>query len=379
MQSAALGRPSSSIKTTDRFATLDALRGVAAIMVVFMHSWLVDNPNHGVTGNLPHGSLAVDMFFILSGFVISYRYPPSAQSRMTAGDFLRGRIERLYPLFLVGYALGALPFVWNVLKGKATAGLLWQLAFNFLSLPSFTPRVNPSLLPIISPAWSLFSEFYVANLLYALLWMRLNTRVLIALVALGAAGLIATEVGYGTLDVGPLWSGWTGAFTRVLFSFFAGVMVQRLHSAGGAARFRGTPAWIVLLVCAISFAVPVSGVAGQLYEISCVFILYPLLMLAGANAKERQPRLGKMVGNISYALYIIHIPIMLIIHREMINHHIAPSWAIGSLFIGGSLIAAWTLARIDVAFRSWLKARRRRMAASTKPAATDLSSQTSTR
>ena len=302
------------------------------------------------------GGLAVDMFFILSGFVISYRYPITAQSKMTAWTFLLRRIERLYPLFFVGYALGAMPFLWDAFKGKPAAGLPWQLAFNLVSLPSFTPKDNPALLPMISPAWSLFSEFYVANLLYALLWRRLSTRLLIALVAIGAAGLIATDFGYGTLDAGALWSGWVGAFTRVLFSFFAGVLVERLHSAGAVKMLRGIPAWLVLLICIVSFSVPLYGVAGQLYAITCIFLVYPLLIFSGARAKERRPWLGNILGDASYALYIIHVPIMLVLHREMRNHHIDSSWWIGLLFIGASLVAALVLARVDTAFRSRLKA-----------------------
>jgi len=90
------------------YQILDGLRGVAAIIVVFFHlaeplaaSRLVNVVNHGY--------LAVDFFFLLSGFVIGYAYD-DRWGKITFGGFLRRRFERLQPLVVLGMTLGAIGF-----------------------------------------------------------------------------------------------------------------------------------------------------------------------------------------------------------------------------------------------------------------------------
>ena len=86
------------------FEVLDGLRGTAAFAVVLFHifEWLfpryADNP-------LRHAYLAVDFFFMLSGFVIGYAYD-DRWPKMKIGEFLRTRLIRLHPLVLLGVAIG---------------------------------------------------------------------------------------------------------------------------------------------------------------------------------------------------------------------------------------------------------------------------------
>src|SRR5271156_4792125 len=89
------------------FATLDGLRGVAAIIVLALHVLgpLVD------ISLTPHAGLAVDFFFCLSGFVIGYAYEDRLLKTMSFLEFATARVIRLYPLIIAGLLLGAMTFI----------------------------------------------------------------------------------------------------------------------------------------------------------------------------------------------------------------------------------------------------------------------------
>ena len=87
------------------FAVLDGLRGLAAIVVLFYH---VSKVGGATTRLFAHGHLAVDFFFMLSGFVLAYSYDDRLKSeRLAAGTFVRARAVRLLPMVLFGLPLGA--------------------------------------------------------------------------------------------------------------------------------------------------------------------------------------------------------------------------------------------------------------------------------
>ena len=158
------------------YALLDGLRGVAALIVIVYHvfecfSW----------SPAPHGYLAVDFFFVLSGFVIGYAYDDRWGRSLTTRSFFRRRLIRLHPMVVMGAMIGAVCFV---LQGSvkwdgqhvATSFVLFALLMNMLMLPlpvgaRADVRGNGELFPLNGPNWSLFFE-YVGNILYALLLRR---------------------------------------------------------------------------------------------------------------------------------------------------------------------------------------------------------------
>src|ERR1700676_1910725 len=93
------------------FATLDGLRGVAAIVVLASHCINV----FGFSWLIPHAGQAVDFFFCLSGFVIGYSYEKRLLGTMSFPEFVVVRIIRLYPLILVGLLLGSTVFIAKML------------------------------------------------------------------------------------------------------------------------------------------------------------------------------------------------------------------------------------------------------------------------
>jgi peptidoglycan/LPS O-acetylase OafA/YrhL len=162
------------------FVTLDGLRGVAAFAVLVRHT---------LTYNLLFESyLAVDFFFVLSGFVLEHAYGKRLRGEMSPAAFMKVRLIRLYPLYALALALSTVPTLTQYLHGNPPApGVAIDYAAAILFLP--TPA-SPSLFPLVGPSWSLFFEL-VANGAFAIFWRRLGNRVLMAVVFGSALVLIA--------------------------------------------------------------------------------------------------------------------------------------------------------------------------------------------
>ena len=104
--------------TKPHYELLDGLRGVAAQLVVFHHIFegyafagSVNGVGDGIIAHLNHGYLAVDFFFLLSGFVIGYAYDDRWQRGFTLSDFFRRRLIRLHPMVVFGAVVGLVCFL----------------------------------------------------------------------------------------------------------------------------------------------------------------------------------------------------------------------------------------------------------------------------
>ena len=171
------------------YALLDGLRGVAALLVVWYHVF----EGFQFAGNKPvidfinHGYLAVDFFFILSGFVVGYAYDSRWGKTLTTGGFFRRRLIRLQPMVCMGALIGAVSFLLTGMERwdgtHATLGLtLLAFVCGCLMLPALPGmprevRGNGEMFPLNGPCWSLFFE-YIGNIVYALVIRRLSTRLL---------------------------------------------------------------------------------------------------------------------------------------------------------------------------------------------------------
>ena len=103
--------------TKPHYELLDGLRGVAALMVLGYHIFegfafasATNGVSDGIIRTLNHGHIAVDFFFILSGFVISYAYDDRWQ-KMSIGGFFKRRLIRLHPMLVMGAVIGAVAFI----------------------------------------------------------------------------------------------------------------------------------------------------------------------------------------------------------------------------------------------------------------------------
>ncbi len=287
------------------FGTLDGLRGVAAVAVAFRHI-----PDNMVAAWTPESYLAVDLFFVLSGFVLAHAYAGRLAAGMSVVDFAVVRLIRLYPMYLaaslITLALVLVP-AWPGHYHPPPRSLR-TVVLALLFLPTIDPG-DPQigLFPLIGPAWSLFFEFAV-NLVFATIATRLDTRRLAIVVAAGAAFLVVTVAHFGAIDVGYSQSNIGGGFARVGFAFFAGVAAHRLWAADALSWLR-LPAWAAVLALLAMFHVAPRHAAA--WDTALVLIAMPALVLAGARG-EPPPWLARpfaVLGLASYALYVLTNPV----------------------------------------------------------------------
>jgi len=288
-----------------RYLTLDAMRGVAALIVVIYHyGFLIGGLNP------KFGYLAVDLFFVLSGFVLAHANDRKFSSgRLTLRKFIMARIVRLGPLFYLGAALGLIAIFIGVGADFRGSKLLVALLLNLMCLPGAFAHGSRSLFPINDPFWSLFFELWVANLIFGLLWRQLKGMALFAFVAACGVGLLLAEKHWYTINLGWNLDTFIGGFLRVNFSFFAGVVVARFHTKRPP-KLR-LPSLLVLAALTATLFAPLENRAGHLFELLAVFLIFPALVYFGAEAIEFQPKLAARLGDASYALYTIHMPIVL--------------------------------------------------------------------
>ena len=156
--------------TKPHYALLDGLRGIAALLVLWYHvqEGFAFAEGAPVIEHMNHGYLAVDFFFILSGFVIGYAYDDRWNKSLTMGNFFKRRLIRLHPMVVLGAVVGAVCFL---LQGSvqwdgthvATSSVMIALLFALFFIPALPGgmgevRGNGEAFPLNGPAWSLFYE-----------------------------------------------------------------------------------------------------------------------------------------------------------------------------------------------------------------------------
>jgi peptidoglycan/LPS O-acetylase OafA/YrhL len=294
-----------------RYEVLDGLRGTAALSVVALHLCQVFRPT--AAGNpMHHAYLAVDFFYMLSGFVMGHAYD-DRWGRMGLRDFFGQRLRRLHPLVVLGVLLGLHGYLverlWLGGGGAPLLPVLANLGLALLLLPAPSlPGHAGQTYSLDGPSWSLGQE-YLANVAYALFARRLSRAVLAAVVVGSGAALVAIGATYGTLDVGWSWSSLWLAPARTAFPFFAGLLLHRL---GARLRIGAGFAGLSLALLAIFLAPTLSGAANGLFEAAIVIGVFPLVIAAGAAARApaRTKRLCAFAGELSYPLYIVHYPLV---------------------------------------------------------------------
>lgn len=303
--------------TPRRLLALDGVRGIAALVVVIMHV----QPMIG--GRLfDHGYLMVDLFFLMSGFVLSNAYGQKLGHGGQGLAFMRVRLIRLYPLAAAGWILGALVFA--IIRPPGQAPPFDQNPVSFGLGLVFLPWLAGGLVaPFDGPAWSLQAEFWI-NALYGFVAPRLTDRRLAVIVIAAAAGLAVVTARAGGLDggvannevargAGP-WSFAVG-WLRIGFAFPMGILLHRLWSAGRSPRLTASKALAIVSLGLVAIAAaPLS--MPPTYDLVAVVVAFPALVLLAANAEVR----GRAAwfcawsGRLSYPLYILHGPILVLTH-----------------------------------------------------------------
>jgi peptidoglycan/LPS O-acetylase OafA/YrhL len=294
------------------FATLDGLRGVAAIMVVTLH---VLHP-FDITLS-PHAGLAVDFFFCLSGFVVAYAYENRLLGTMSFVEFAVARIIRLYPMILAGLLLGSAVYIVRAAalhhQSPVTPNFLLAVICEALlvPIPPILGESWPDITPFDTPAWSLFFEVF-ANFAYAVFVARLTKPpVMTFLLILGAVIVVAQAYVLGGVTGGGSWHDLGEGFGRVLFPFLCGVFLYRRWNARRpGAHLQLAPLVPIALLAVLLCPSPPS--VRWLYESCAVVVVFPLIIGAGAldAPGPRATSIYLFLGRLSYPLYILHYPLI---------------------------------------------------------------------
>ncbi|MDJ1506369.1 acyltransferase [Xanthocytophaga agilis] len=357
------------------YEILDALRGVAAIMVVVFHILEAFSFGDHRKQIINHGYLAVDFFFLLSGFVISHAYD-DRWNTMTWQDFFKRRLIRLHPMIIMGMIIGVIGFLSYTFPEVYTLSrdvsfgrvmLVMLIGFTLFPLPvSMDIRGWIEMHPLNGPAWSLFFE-YIANILYAFLLRKISNTVLAVLVALAGFALVHWAV---TGPSGDLIGGWSLdplqfriGLTRLLFPFLAGILLARVSKPG---YIKNAFVWCSLLLILVLAFPRVGGDRlwlNGIYDSLSVIVVFPVIIYMGASGTIEGKgllRIGRFLGDISYPIYIIHYPLIYIFTGWVIEDKIplAEAWPVGLLVLVASLLIAYSsLKWYDIPVRKWLTER----------------------
>lgn len=360
--------------TKPHFAILDGLRGVASVMVIVFHIFEAHATGH-LDQVINHGYLAVDFFFVLSGFVVGYAYD-DRWNKMSLTDFFKIRLVRLQPMVIMGMIIGAACFyfqdsaMWPTIHQVPVPKMLLVMLIGFTLIPiplSMDIRGWQEMHPLNGPGWSLFFE-YIANILYGVWIRRFSKAALWVLVLLAGAALVHLAV---TSSAGDVIGGWSLepvqlriGFTRVMYPFFAGLLLCR---TARLTSVKHAFLWCSLLLIVV-FAMPRIGGSEHLwlnglYDSLTIVFIFPLVVFLGASAQgtdKTTARISKFLGDISYPLYITHYPLIYIYTGWVSDHKLTLGQALPFAlltFFGSILLAYACLKWYDEPVRRWLKRR----------------------
>jgi peptidoglycan/LPS O-acetylase OafA/YrhL len=331
--------PTNALPRSDapgRLVAFDALRGVAALAVLLHHLHLPG----AIFGA---GYFAVDLFFMLSGYVLAQTYEPALANGIKPSTFMRVRIERLYPMLLLGGLLGVALFPTFQVDGVLIPqNLDWPIALisQFLLIPYLA---SPSAFVFNNVQWSIVYEL-IANALHSSA-LRLLTNLVLVLIVIGSlVVLIAAAPRFGSLSFGIAVNTFVLGFARVGFGYFIGVLLQRTEARWQ--RFvPAIPTWRLIGLLLIILGMPLQNVPPITLQVVSLVTLLALVLLVMLGSKARgSDELSAELGMMSYPLYAIQSPLLALVVWWLAGNHFGIGLSTpGALPIGAVLICllAW--------------------------------------
>jgi peptidoglycan/LPS O-acetylase OafA/YrhL len=306
-----------SLKRPPHYLALDGLRGVAALAVVLLHVAVFFRLSF-VPG---HAYLAVDFFFMLSGFVIARAYSQRLENGLAVREFLAIRLIRLYPLVLLGVVLGTIALLGatRFTSNLSVSAVLKAAITNALLLPSSAMNdVRPSAFPVDGPLWSLAFEIWI-NILYAWFFRFWTNASLSAALILGALLTCWTSIELGGLNVGFGLSDFYLGGARVLFPFVAGVILSRIMKPVPAGY-----SWAHLAFAPLLFVLVAPIYHGGFYDAFAVLFVFPVILFIASNASQQSRLNGiwRRLGALSYPLYVTHYPFIVVASEIAHQRHL---------------------------------------------------------
>jgi peptidoglycan/LPS O-acetylase OafA/YrhL len=338
-----------------RLAVLDGLRGVAAFGVINDH---VSSETLRMLS--PGRYLAVDFFWVLSGFVLALAYDARLKQGMSARTFMSARIIRLYPLYLLGLAIGLAFVFYGALRhwGNVTpfqVAVAAGFGLFFVPLPPFFSSIV-HLFPLNGPSYSLFYEL-VVNLIYGVIARLLNLRVLLSVLTVSAV-LMAFILPRHAPGAGWQWADVGIGLIRVIYCFFAGVFIFRVQER---IRLPSLSPWLAVAAYLAIIAIPAPDDWRPFYNLVAILIFMPLLVAlsAGSVVHGFTARLFILLGMLSYGVYVLHVPLAALVHPvfSSLGFH-PPGLVIVFLIAALAALIAWVADKIyDQPVRRWMTAR----------------------
>jgi peptidoglycan/LPS O-acetylase OafA/YrhL len=302
----------------------------------------------------------VDLFFLLSGFVIAHAYNGRLGGGMTLLTFVRIRLIRLFPVYLIGTGLGLAYFLLRMrLEPGKPIGLVYlgrETLLSVLMLPQIGKATLPGLYPFDPAAWSLFLEV-LANIAYAAVFRLITTRRLMIFVAASGVLLAWISWPHGSLDIGMSTETILGGAVRCGFGFSLGTLLYRLRPKRQIA-----PPEVGLYLALLVFATHPTPSLRWGYDLAAAFLVFPILMMISTHTKVGRRQAAFEFGALlSYPIYLLHTPLLLIglgIYKALT--HADPAGAvpfaglavIAVVFVASYVTASW----IDLPVRRFLTA-----------------------
>ncbi|MDH6269517.1 peptidoglycan/LPS O-acetylase OafA/YrhL [Rhizobium sp. SG_E_25_P2] len=351
-----------------RYHVLDGLRGVAAIAVMCGHfsQQKISILGHPVVP-FTQSSLAVDLFFILSGFVLCHAYGSRLAMGLSFPGLMLRRLVRLYPMFLIGLAFGAAGLLAIVASGRADVGArdalasLWSNLFFLPYLARDQVRdatgglISSPIFPANPPAWSLFFEMVASAGLFWLI--RLRGRTLAMLAAIGWTGFVIAGFWVG-LDghktgfnpsIGWSLDSFFGGFFRVTYGFALGMLIHRWRAPIAQALCSRLPRWLLnpWVIYAIALAALVNPFAARgVLTAPTLLVVMPMLVALGTMCRPAGAgvtTVSLLLGSLSYPLYCLHYPIGRLLGLawpELAAHNAAFTGIAAAVSIAAAYLAA---------------------------------------
>ncbi|MCG7497436.1 acyltransferase [Vibrio sp. Of7-15] len=320
---------------------LTPIRGFSALIVAYFHARLVIFPQwlgeiKEFTSFLENAYIGVDIFFILSGYVMMHVYRNSMNSTLNWGQFMWLRFSRIYPLFLATF--GTL-FVWECFKYSNNIGFYggsllesWGLngipafqgPFNttesILSNLMLLQGITPNSMTWNFPGWSLSIE-WLCYMLFPLLLLVLvhSSMKTLWLPALGFLSIYSLIQSKGTLDV----TSGVEAFMRGMSGFSLGAWLNTVRLNETTKRFVNNDVFLIVIFSMVIYTIHLPSTT---YTLMTSYFLFAVIVLCNANQADRRSLILKLLdnkatqylGDISYSVYLWH-SVLILVGIEILN------------------------------------------------------------
>lgn len=313
----------------ERLLSIQALRGIAAMLVVMVHMNNIEHKYYHTHLLQPFswGWIGVDIFFVISGVVISIVTETKFQSIPNAFTFLYHRLARIFPVFWFYYSLCLAAYVLSPRLFNASEGHHIELLRSFFLIPGQFRN-------LVGQAWSLSYELYFYLVFF--LFMTVTSRRMAGYLLAGWASVI-TCIYFVCPIPGNLHILWTASNPFVL-EFLAGCLAYRLFREVSLSRAIGplclglSLLWIAAVVAwTVAVRNTDAGVMEQAFwarPLCCGLFAFLLVFGAMLMERARQVRVRRIfavLGDWSYSIYLSHMVILEVI-ALLVRHWFASYW-----------------------------------------------------